>query len=184
MLVLALPVCYVLQALHSYGFFYSIEASYPSPDGTCVLELVDRDTFNVDSDGYMIRFKLDRDSVGINRYWTDWDTIEPHWAPNGTYLLLMTTDMEGQSEIYIVDTSEHHRRGGTAEIPDMTNNLIPVLTALCQEQADFLTDMDNICFTFHSWQADSAAIVFCYETDLGQRGLITYHYSAEAIPDT
>lgn len=181
LLVLAIPVCYVLQTLHSYGFFYSIEASYPSPDGTCVLELVDRDTFNVNSDGYIIRFKLDRDGVGINRYWTDWDTIEPHWAPNGTYLLLMTTDMEGQSEIYIVDTSEHHHQGGTWEIPDMTDNLTPVLTDLCGEQADSPTGWEKIHFTFHSWHEDSEVVEFHYETDQGQRGLITYHYLVETI---
>lgn len=180
LLVLSIPVCYILQTLYSYGFFYSIEASYPSPDGTCVLELVDRDTFNVNSDGYMIRFKLDRDGVGINRYWTDWDTIEPHWAPNGTNLLLMTTSMEGQPEIYIVDTSEHHHKGGTMEIPDMTDNLIPVLTELCREQADF----QNIHFSFHSWQEDSVAVVFFYETDQGESGEITYHYSTATSNDS
>lgn len=180
LLVLSIPVCYILQTLYSYGFFYSIEASYPSPDGTCVLELVDRDIFNARSDGYMIRFKLDRDGgSGINRYMTDWDTIEPHWAPNGTDLLLMTTNMEGQPEIYIVDTSEHHHQGGTYEIPDMTGNLIPVLTELCQEQAEF----QNIQFSFHSWQEDSKAIVFSYETDQGQSGEITYHYTVATYND-
>lgn len=183
LLVLAIPVCYVLQTLYSYGFFYSIEASYPSPDGTCVLELVDRNSFSARSDGYLIRFKLDKDATGINRYWTDWDTIEPHWAPNSTCLLLMTTDMEGHPEIHIVDTSEHHHKGGTWEIPDMTADLIPVLTDLCGDQADFPAGWNSIRFTFHSWQEDSAAVVFCYETDLGQSGLITYHYSAESVPD-
>lgn len=182
LLVLSIPVCYILQTLYSYGFFYSIEASYPSPDGTCVLELVDRNHFNIQSDGYLIRFKLNRDTGGgINRYWTDWDTIEPHWAPNGTHLLLMTTNMEGQPEIYIVDTSEHHHKGGTVEIPDMTDNLISVLTDLCWERADSPAGWENILFTFHSWQEDSEAVMFSYETDQGQSGLITYHYLAKTI---
>lgn len=142
---------------------------------------MDRDTFNARSDGYLIRFKLDRGATGINRYWTDWDSIEPHWAPNGTDLLLMTTDTEGQPGIYVVDTSEHHHKGGTAEIPDMTDNLIPVLIELCREQEDFAIDWSTIHFTFHSWQEDSKAVVFSYETDQGQSGLITYHYPTETI---
>lgn len=183
LLVLAIIACYILQTLYSYGLLYSIEASYPSPDGTCVLELVNRDSFSTRSDGYLIRFKLERGIAGINRYWTDWDTIEPHWAPNGTDLLLMTTDTEGQAGIYIVDTSEHHHKGGTMEIPDMSANLIPSLTTLCQEQINSTTSWENICFTFHSWQEDSKAVVFHYETDQGQSGLITYHYSPETITD-
>ena len=179
LVILSFFVCYILQTLFNYGFFYSIEASYPSPDGTCVLELVDRNIFNVRSGGYVIRFKLDRGAAGINRYWTDWDTIEPHWAPNGTDLLLMTTNMEGTPEIYIVDTSEHHHKGGTWDIPDMTDNLIPILTELCREQADF----QNIRFSFHSWQEDSKAVVFSYETDRGQSGQITYRYSTESSND-
>lgn len=179
-LVLAIPVCYALQSMYEWGFFYSIEASYPSPDGTCILELVDRDSFVHRNNGYQIRFKLDRDTGGgINRYMTDWDTIDPHWAPNGTDLLLMTTNMEGQQEIYIVDTSEHHHQGGTYEIPDMTGNLLSVLTELCQEQAEF----QYIQFSFHSWQEDSKAIVFSYETDQGQSGGITYHYTAATHND-
>lgn len=174
-LVLSIFVCYALQTMYSWGYFYSIEASYPSPDGTCVLELVDRDSFAGGNDGYQIRFNLNRDGgSGINRYLTDWNTIEPHWAPNGINLLLMTTNMEGQPEIYIVDTSEHHHKGGTIEIPDMTANLIPILTALCRDQADFPTGWDSIQFTFQSWQENGDAIVFCYETDLGQMGQITY----------
>ena len=179
LLVLAIIACYTLQTMYSYGMLYNIEARYPSPDGTCVLELVDRDTFNPRSDGYMIRFKLDRGASGINRYWTDWDTIEPHWAPNGTDLLLMTTDTEGQPGIYIVDTSEHHHKGGTMDIPDMTENLIPILIELCQEQADF----QNTYLSFHSWQEDSKSVVFNYETDQGQSGEITYHYSTETDTD-
>lgn len=179
-LVLSIFVCYALQTMYSWGYFYSIEASYPSPDGTCVLELVDRDSFAGGNDGYQIRFNLNRDGgSGINRYLTDWNTIEPHWAPNGINLLLMTTNMEGQPEIYIVDTSEHHHKGGTIEIPDMTANLIPILTALCRDQADFPTGWDSIQFTFQSWQENGDAIVFCYETDLGQMGQITYHYLSE-----
>lgn len=182
--VLSIFVCYVILTMHEWGYFYSIEASYPSPDGTCVLELVDRDSFAGGNDGYQIRFNLNRDTGGgINRYLTDWDGIEPHWAPNGTHLLLMTTDTEGQPGIYIVDTSEHHHKGGTYEIPDMTGNLIPVLIELCREQEDFSNDLDNIHFTFHSWQEDSEAVVFCYETDRGQSGLITYHYSTETNMD-
>lgn len=181
MLVLAIFACYILQTLYSYGLLYSIEASYPSPDGTCVLELVDRDSFSTRSDGYLIRFKLDRGIAGINRYWTDWDTIEPHWAPNGTDLLLMTTNMEGQPEIYVVDTSEHHHQGGTWEIPDMSANLIPVLTDLCREQADFPTGWDDIRYTFHAWQEDCETVEFCYETDLGQIGMITYHYPTKTV---
>lgn len=182
LVVLAVIACYILQTLYSYGLLYSIEASYPSPDGTCVLELVDRDTFNPRSDGYVIRFKLDRGTGGINRYWTDWDTIEPHWAPNGTDLLLMTTNMEGHPEIYLVDTSEHHHSGGTFNIPDMSVNLIPVLTSLCRDQADFPASWDSIQFTFHSWQDDSEAVIFCYETDQGQSGEITYHFIEESHP--
>ncbi len=182
LLVLSIPVCYDLQTLYSYGFFYSIEASYPSPDGTCVLELVDRDNVNTQSGGYVIRFQLDRDTgEGINRYWTDWDTIEPHWAPNGTHLLLMVTNMQGVPEIYIVDTSEYHHKGGTYEIPDMSEDLIPILTDLCREQTDFPADGDTIRFTFRSWQSDSKAVEFLYETDQGQRGVITYHYAIETI---
>lgn len=183
MLVLAIFACYILQTMYQWGYFYSIEASYPSPDGSTVLELVDRDSFSTRSDGYLIRFKLDRGIAGINRYWTDWDTIEPHWAPNGTDLLLLTTDTEGQAGIYIVDTSEHHHKGGTMEIPDMTENLIPVLIELCREQEDFSNHLDNVHFTFHSWQEDSEAVVFSYETDQGQSGLITYHYSTETNAD-
>lgn len=182
LVVLAVVACYTLQTMYSYGLLCNIEASYPSPDGTCVLELVDRDTFNPRSDGYMIRFRLDRGAGGINRYWTDWDTIEPHWAPNGTDLLLMTTDMEGYPEIYLVDTSEHHHSGGTFDIPDMSVNLIPVLAILCRDQADFPTDWNSIQFNFHSWQEDSEAVVFSYETDLGQSGEITYHFIEQSHP--
>lgn len=181
LLVLTLPVCYALQTMYEWGYFYSIEASYPSPDGTCVLELVDRDSYASRNNGYQIRFQLNRDGgSGINRYLTGWDTIEPHWAPNGTDLLLMTTDVDGNPGIYIVDTSEHHHKGGTYEIPDMTADLIPALMELCREQADF----QDIRFTFHSWQEDSTAIVFSYETDLGQCGQITYRYFSESSRDT
>ena len=180
LLVLAIPTCYILQTLYEYGFLYDIEASYPSPDGNCVLELVDRDSFGFRSNGYEIRFNLNRDGgTGINRYKTGWDSIEPYWAPNGTDLLLMTTDVDGNPGIYIVDTSEHHHKGGTYEIPDMTADLIPALMELCREQADY----QDIRFTFHSWQEDSTAVVFNYETDLGQSGQVTYHYSGETNTD-
>lgn len=180
LLVLTLPVCYALQTMYEWGYFYSIEASYPSPDGTCVFELVDRDSYASRNNGYQIRFQLNRDGgSGINRYITDWNTIEPRWAPNGTDLLLMTTDTDGTPGIYIVDTSEHHHKGGTYEIPDMTVDLIPTLIELCREQADF----QDIRFTFHSWEEDSTAVVFNYETDLGQCGQITYHYSDKAGTD-
>ena len=179
LVVLGVIACYTLQTMYSYGLLNDIEASYPSPDGTCVLELVDRDSFSSRSDGYLIRFKLDRGMSGINRYWTDWDTIEPHWAPNGTDLLLMTTDVDGNPGIYIVDTSEHHHKGGTYEIPDKTADLIPALMELCREQADF----QDIRFTFQSWEEDSTAIVFRYETDLGQSGQITYRYFSETNTD-
>lgn len=92
----------------------------------------------------------------------------------------MTTDVNANSGIYIVDTSEHHHKGGTYEIPDMTADLIPALMELCREQADY----QDIRFTFHSWQEDSTAVAFNYETDLGQCGQITYSYFSESSRDT
>lgn len=90
-----------------------------------------------------------------------------------------TRDMiDGKPKIYLVDTSESPH----IEVSDLYN-LVPMLTSRCREQADFATGWDNIRFTFHSWQEDSKAVVFNYETDQGDSGMITYHYSAETDND-
>ena len=166
LLVLAIPVCYILQTLYSYGFMYDIETSYPSPDGNCVLEVVDRDSFSSRSDGYLIRFILDRNVKGANRYWTDWDTIDAHWAPDSIHLLLMLTDIEGEPEIRVVDTIVQETQGGTWDIPGMSENLLPALTELCGTTED-------VTFTFCRWSEDSELIFFEYQTASGHTGQIT-----------
>ena len=166
LLVLAIPVCYILQSMYSWGMLYSIETSYTSPDGNCTLDLVDRDTFNARSDGYIIRFRLNRNVSGINRYWTQWDTIEAHWAPDSIHLLLMVTDMEGNPEIYVLNTVTMETQGGTWEIPGLSENLLPRLTELCNTS-------EEITLTFAHWSENSELLVFDYETDLGESGQIT-----------
>ena len=176
LLLLAIPVCYILQTLYSYGFMYDIEASYPSPDGNCILELVDRDTRNTRSDGYLIRFKLDRGVSGVNRYWTGWDTIEPHWAPDSIHLLLMLTDAEGNPEIRVLDTVVQETQGGTWEIPGLSDNLIPMLKEMCGTT-------EEVTFTFNHWSEDSELLVFDYETESGQTGQITLPRPTEVLTD-
>lgn len=166
LLVLAMATCYILQTLYSYGFLYDIEASYPSPDGNCILELVDRDSFSARSDGYLIRFILDRNVKGANRYWTDWDTIDAHWAPDSIHLLLMVTDLEGNLEIYVLDTVRQETQGGTWDIPGLSENLLPTLTELCKTN-------EGVTFTFCQWSETSGLLVFDYETDSGESGQIT-----------
>ncbi len=166
LLLLAIPVCYILQTLYSYGLMYDIEASYPSPDGNVILELVDRDSFSSRSEGYLIRFILDRNVKGGNRYWTQWDTIEPHWAPDSIHLLLMLIDSEGNPEIRVLDTVVQETQGGTWEIPGLSDNLIPMLKEQCGTT-------EEVTFTFIHWSEDSELLVFDYETESGQTGRIT-----------
>ena len=167
LLVLAIPTCYILQTLYEYGFLYDIEASYHSPDGNCTLELVDRDSFSSRSDGYLIRFILGRNVKGANRYWTDWDTIEAHWAPDSIHLLLMVTDMEGNPAIHVLNTVTMETQGGTWDIPGLSENLLPEITELCNTSG-------NIALSFVIWSDNSELLVFDYETDLGESGQITF----------
>ena len=176
LLLLAIPVCYILQTLYSYGFMYDIEASYPSPDGNAILELVDQDSFSSRSDGYLIRFILDRNVKGANRYWTDWDIIEPHWAPDSIHLLLMLIDSEGNPEIRVLDTLVQETQGGTWDIPGLSDNLIPMLTELCDTTED-------VTFTFSYWSESSDALCFHYETASGETGQITLPRPTEFLTD-
>ena len=166
LLVLAIPTCYILQTLYEYGFLYDIEASYHSPDGNCTLELVDRDSFSSRSDGYLIRFILGRNVKGANRYWTDWDTIEAHWAPDSIHLLLMVTDMEGNPAIHVLNTVTMETQGGTWDIPGLSENLIPKITQLCNTS-------EEISLTFVSWSEGSELLTFDYTTAAGESGQIT-----------
>lgn len=159
LLVLAIPVCYILQTLYTYGFMYDIEASYPSPDGSCTLELVDRDSFSSRSDGYLIRFILGRNVKGVNRYWTQWDTIEAHWAPDSIHLLLMVTDQERNPEIYVLNTTTMETQGGTWDIPGLSENLLPQIKELCNTSGE-------VDLTFVGWSDDSGLLTF--ETEAGQ----------------
>lgn len=176
LLVLAILSCIILQTLYDYGFMYDIEASYPSPDGNCTLELVDRDSFSARSDGYLIRFILDRNVKGANRYWTQWDAIEAHWAPDSIHLLLMTTDMSGNEEIYVLNTVTMETQGGTWDIPGISQDLLPALTELCNTTED-------VAFTFHHWSEDSALLVFEYQTASGQTGQINLQRPSEFLMD-
>lgn len=176
LLLLAIPICYILQTLYTYGFMYDIEASYPSPDGNAILELVDRDSFSSRSDGYLIRFILDRNVKGANRYWTDWDIIEPHWAPDSVHLLLMLVDSEGNPEIRVLDTVVQETQGGTWDIPGLSDNLIPTLTELCNTTED-------VTFTFSHWSESSEELCFHYETASGQTGQVTLPRPAEFLTD-
>ena len=166
LLVLALLACCILQTLYDYGFMYDIEAAYPSPDGNCVLELVDRDSFSSRSDGYLIRFILDRNVKGANRYWTQWDTIESHWAPDSRHLLLMVTDTEGNPEILVLDTVVQETQGGTWDIPGLSEDLLSGLRSLCSTTED-------ITFRFSHWSEDSSVLFFDFETASGQSGQIS-----------
>jgi hypothetical protein len=166
LLVLAIPTCYILQTLYEYGFLYDIEASYHSPDGNCTLELVDRDSFSARSDGYLIRFILDRNVKGANRYWTDWDTIEAHWAPDSIHLLLMVTDEEGNPAIHVLNTVTMETQGGTWDIPGLSENLLPEIASLCNTS-------EVISLIFVSWSDNSEQLTFDYTTAEGETGQIT-----------
>lgn len=157
--------------------YHFIEENHPSPDGTVTMQIMDRDTFFTHRDGCLIRFKLEGDTEEINNFRSDWDSVEPHWAPNGARLLLMVTSMEGRPEIHLVDTSEHPH----LEVSDLQYNLNAILTSWCCEKSNFQTGWEEIRFTFYSWQDDSETVEFCYETDQGQSGMITCHYPTGTI---
>lgn len=173
LIILAIIGTYIAFMLYMWGFFDPIEVNYPSPDGMTVLEIVEKDFIGNTGDGYMIRFNLSRGSGGINRYYTDWDEIEAYWAGDSLRLFLDLVTMEGQQEMRIVDTSEHHHQGGTWEIPDMTQDLIPLI----KEQSG----LENVTFTFKAWQEDSETVTLAYETENGLSGTLDYHYPTQTV---
>lgn len=181
-LILMIPmVFYTFLTLREWGYFYPIEATYPSPDGSQILELVEPEHLFNPSDGYLIRFRLPKGY--LNRYPTIWTAIEPHWAPDNTHLLLITDSPEDGPQIRIVDTTVMLTQGGTWEIPGMSENLIPVLTDLCKSAAHKTNVWTDISFSFSRWEENSELIVFRYETDLGQSGQITYHWPTQTLAD-
>lgn len=181
LVVIVLTGSYILFRCYEYGLFYPIEAAYSSPDGGITVELVERDFFLNTGEGYMVRFHFDGARGGINRYFTDWDQVQPHWAPDSVHVMLEIVTTDGNREIRIVDTSEHTRKGGTWEIPDMTADLVPILTSLCAAHPDFPTGWERVTFTFQSWHSDSESATFSYETDTGETGTLAFQYSTETI---
>ena len=173
LLVLVISVCSIAYTLYCCGYLLPIETSYPAPDGTRTLQIMERNFFLRQSEGYMIRFhfeKTDYDSGGHNRYYTQWDAIDAHWAPDSQYLLLDVVTVDGVRELRIVDTTIQMTRGGLSEIPGLSENLIPELTRLCGAEGE-------VFFAFDSWLPDSRTITFLYTTTQGQSGIGTYRCS-------
>lgn len=171
LLIAIISVCYVCYQMQYY--LTPIEQTYSAPNGTRALELVERDYIGCRTDGYMIRFRFeatDRTNFGTNRYYTQWDKIDAHWAPDSRYLLLDVVTVDGVRELRVVDTNIQRTRGGLPEIPGLSENLIPELTKLSGEEGE-------VSFTFDSWLPDSRTIAFLYTTAQGQSGIVNYRCS-------
>lgn len=170
LIIFGMFACYLGFTLYQWGYLTPIEASHTAPDNTRVFEVVERDFIGARTDGYMVRFyykTTDDRNAGLNRYYTLWDKIDAHWAPDSEYLLLDVVTVDGVRELRVVDTTIQMTRGGQQIIPGMSENLIPELTKLSGAEGEIL-------FTFDSWLPDSRTIAFLYTTANGQSGIVTY----------
>lgn len=179
-LLMLIPLCfYTFLTLREWGYFYPIEATFPSPDESQIVELVEPEHLLNPGEAYLIRFRLPKGY--LNRYPTQWTSIDVHWAPDSIHLLLSVTTPEGLPEIRILDTTVMRSQGGTIDIPGMTDNLIPILKELWAEEPGLPPFGSEIQFSFDSWEPDSASVILNYETDAGDSGQISYHYPSQTL---
>lgn len=184
LLVIAIGAGVIVHQCYQMGW-YPVWKSYPSPGGGRIVELVDRETVKwfYHGEGVMVRFRLLDEGGYLNRYETNWADAQVYWADDDLTTFFDIVTVDGVRMMRIVDQSEHHRKGGTHEIPDMTEDLIPVLTGLCEAHPQFPTGWTAVEFTFSAWAADCETVTLAYETDQGQTGRIDYHYPTEKIVD-
>lgn len=180
LIVLVISVTYFAYTLYNMGYLLPIESSHPAPDGTRTLEIMDRNFFLRRSEGYMIRFHFentDNSVGGANRYYTQWDTIDPHWAGDSVHLFLDVTNVDGQHSMHIIDTNVQTHQGGTWDIPGITEDLIPIFEEALRSEVD----IGELTFSFGGWCDEGETAYFLYEMESGYVGTIDYHYPTATI---
>lgn len=178
LIVVAISAGFLAYQLYLMGF-HPVSASYPSPDGSIEIQVVQEEDIRpfYPGDGIMVRFKLNEGSGGLNRYTTDWETLSVHWADDSVLVVLDVVTVEGDHALFITDATIQYHQGGLMRIPGMTEDLVPLLTEAAAGQLSFA----EISFTFDTWQSDCQTAVFRFTTDSGTTGTISYHYPTDQI---
>lgn len=178
LIALAIAAFFIYYQLYVYGV-YPVTMSYPSPDGSIVLEVVEKEDapiFYTDA-GLMVRFNL-RDEEGnmeaLNRHPTKWKTLTAHWATDSHHVVLDVVTNEGEHALFITDASLERHMGGLIEIPGITEDLMPLFAAALRLEKP-------IEFSFEHWQTDGVTATFRYKIDSGITGTIDYHYPTGTV---
>ena len=172
-LFVIMVVCYMGYQMQYY--LTPIEVALPAPDGTRTLELVERDYIGCRTDGYMIRFNFD--DAGHNRYYTEWDAVDAHWAPDSEHLYLDITTLEGVREVRVLNTTTQMTSGGTQQIPGLSEDLLPSIRTAAE--AHLGQAVEEI--TFAAWADDSQTLLFSAATADGNTHPIRFHFPSGSI---
>ena len=178
LIALAIALGFLAYQLYAMGF-HPVSHSFPSPDGGIVIEVVESDDIRpfYPGEGIMVRFKMNGRHGGLNRYETEWDTLSVYWASDSKFVVLDTVTIQGNHAIFICDAQMQYTCGGLAEIPSITEDLIPIFEEALKAENTF----ENIDFSFETWQEDCETATFQYVTDTGLTGTIDYHYPTNSV---